>query len=101
MNENHLYFCKQNYILKSVKKILFVAHHRIDRAPGQRYRFEQYFDYLKLKGINCDLANWMNEKNDKVLRKRVGNEGRKTVLEKYSKNIVKQTYHDLYTSLMK
>ena len=39
--------------------------------------------------------------DDKVLRKNIGNEGRKTVIKKYSKNIVKQTYHDLYTSLMK
>jgi len=30
-----------------LKKILFLAHHRIDRSPGQRYRFEQFFDYLE------------------------------------------------------
>ena len=32
--------------LKEPKNILFVAHHRFDRSPGQRYRFEQVFDYL-------------------------------------------------------
>ena len=30
-----------------MKKVLFIAHHRLDRSPGQRYRFEQYFSYLE------------------------------------------------------
>ena len=38
---------------------------------------------------------------DKELRKKIGDKGRETVLEKYSKNIIKKTYLDLYTSLMK
>ncbi|MCH1611956.1 MAG: hypothetical protein L7S72_01545, partial [Flavobacteriales bacterium] len=38
---------------------------------------------------------------DKELRKKIGDEGRQTVLEKYSKNKIKKTYLDLYTSLMK
>ena len=29
-----------------MKKVLFIAMHRPDRSPSQRYRFEQYFDYL-------------------------------------------------------
>ena len=51
------------------KKILFIASHRKDRAPGQRFRFEQYFDYLNQKGITCELSFLVNEKNDKVLYK--------------------------------
>jgi hypothetical protein len=50
-----------------LKKILFLAHHRIDRSPGQRYRFEQFFDYLELKGIQCFLANIINEKDEIAL----------------------------------
>ena len=50
-----------------MKKILFLAHHRIDRSPGQRYRFEQFFDYLEQKGIQCFLANIINEKDEKDL----------------------------------
>ncbi|MFL2565711.1 MAG: glycosyltransferase family 4 protein [Parvicellaceae bacterium] len=50
-----------------MKKILFLAHHRIDRSPGQRYRFEQFFDYLELKGIQCFLANIINEKDEIAL----------------------------------
>ena len=35
-----------------MKKILFIASHRFDRAPGQRFRFEQYFQFLKSKGYS-------------------------------------------------
>ena len=38
---------------------------------------------------------------NKELRKKIGDKGRETVLEKYSKNKIKKTYLDLYTSLMK
>ena len=50
-----------------MKKILFLAHHRIDRSPGQRYRFEQFFDYLESKGLECYLANIINEEDEKAL----------------------------------
>ena len=50
-----------------MKKILFLAHHRIDRSPGQRYRFEQFFDYLETNGIQCYLANIINENDEKAL----------------------------------
>ena len=50
-----------------MKKILFIAHHRIDRAPGQRYRFEQYFSYLGDNGVVCDLKNIISEADDKIL----------------------------------
>ena len=50
-----------------MKKILFIAAHRKDRAPGQRFRFEQYFDYLNANGYNCDLSFIINENDDKVL----------------------------------
>lgn len=49
------------------KKILFVAHHRLDRSPGQRYRFEQYFSYLNTNGFSCELANIISEKDDQIL----------------------------------
>ncbi len=48
----------------STKKILFVAHHRLDRSPGQRYRFEQVFDYLESKGLECTLANIISEEDE-------------------------------------
>ena len=50
-----------------MKKVLFIAHHRLDRAPGQRYRFEQYFSYLEDNGVICDLKNIISEEDDKIL----------------------------------
>ena len=50
-----------------LKKILFIAHHRFDRSPGQRYRFEQYFSYLEENGISCKLSNIISEEDDKIL----------------------------------
>ncbi|MBI4929240.1 MAG: glycosyltransferase family 4 protein [Bacteroidetes bacterium] len=51
------------------KKILFIASHRKDRAPGQRFRFEQYFDYLNQHGFTCELSFLLDEKSDKVFYK--------------------------------
>jgi len=47
------------------KKILFIASHRLDRAPGQRYRFEQYFSYLEKHGFECKLSYVISKKDDK------------------------------------
>ena len=55
--------------LKETKNILFVAHHRFDRSPGQRYRFEQVFDYLESKGLKCTLANIISEEDEYALYK--------------------------------
>ncbi len=52
---------------EGLKKILFIVHHRKDRSPGQRYRFEQYFDYLEKNGVECHLANIISEEDDQVL----------------------------------
>ena len=52
-----------------MKKILFIASHRKDRAPGQRFRFEQYFDYLESQGFQCELSHIISEKDDKMLYK--------------------------------
>ena len=35
------------------KRILFVVQHRFNRAPGQRYRCEQYIKYLEVNGFEC------------------------------------------------
>jgi glycosyltransferase involved in cell wall biosynthesis len=50
----------------ATKKILFIASHRKDRSPGQRYRFEQYFSFLQENGFDCELAFFLNESDDKV-----------------------------------
>lgn len=47
-------------------KILFIASHRFNRSPSQRYRFEQYFDFLEANGFQCELSSVISEANDKV-----------------------------------
>jgi glycosyltransferase involved in cell wall biosynthesis len=45
-------------------RILFVAAHRPNRSPSQRYRFEQYFDFLRSQGFECELSWLISEKDD-------------------------------------
>jgi len=47
-------------------RILFVTAHRPNRSPSQRYRFEQYFDFLKQNGFDFDLSFLISEKDDKI-----------------------------------
>lgn len=46
---------------------MFIASHRKDRAPGQRFRFEQYFDYLEENGFECHLSPLLDEADDKLI----------------------------------
>lgn len=55
---------------KGMRKILFIASHRKDRAPGQRFRFEQYFDFLSQNGFECELSYIISEEDDKMLYKK-------------------------------
>lgn len=49
----------------SRKRILFVAAHRPDRSPSQRFRFEQYLSFLKENGFDYDFSWLISEKDDK------------------------------------
>lgn len=49
------------------KKVLFIANHRLGRSPGQRFRFEQYLDYLEENGYEWELSNIISEKDDVLL----------------------------------
>lgn len=46
-------------------KILFIAPHRPDRSPSQRFRFEQYLDFLKQNGFDSDFSYLISEKDDR------------------------------------
>ncbi len=52
-----------------MKKILFIAAHRHDRSPSQRYRFEQYFSYFRANGWQCDLSYLISAEDDKFFYK--------------------------------
>src|SRR5438477_4048896 len=45
-------------------RILFIASHRPNRSPSQRYRFEQYFNFLEKNGFHCELSYIISEKDD-------------------------------------
>lgn len=50
-----------------MKRILFVAMHRPDRSPSQRFRFEQYLDYLRENGFESDYSYLISAADDQVL----------------------------------
>ena len=44
-------------------RILFVAAHRPNRSPSQRFRFEQYIKHLEANGYECDFS-WLVSPSD-------------------------------------
>jgi glycosyltransferase involved in cell wall biosynthesis len=48
------------------KRILFIADHRPDRSPGQRFRCEQYFDVLRSHGFACELSYLLTADEDRI-----------------------------------
>ncbi|MCF6351617.1 MAG: glycosyltransferase family 4 protein [Cyclobacteriaceae bacterium] len=48
-------------------RVLFIGMHRFDRSPSQRYRFEQYFPFLEVNNVYCELSYLISEKDDKIL----------------------------------
>lgn len=51
-------------------RILFVAAHRPDRSPSQRYRFEKFVPYWKTKGFEFTSAWVVDEEDDRHLYRR-------------------------------
>jgi glycosyltransferase involved in cell wall biosynthesis len=49
-----------------LKKILFIVAHRPGRSPGQRFRFEQYLDYLSQNGFEYSFSFLLNEQDDRI-----------------------------------
>src|SRR5438105_1548889 len=47
-------------------KVLFITNHRKERSPGQRFRFEQYLDFLEKNGYQITFSNFLNERDDKL-----------------------------------
>ncbi len=46
-------------------RVLFVAAHRLNRSPSQRFRFEQYLDFLRQNGFECDFS-WLVSPTDDI-----------------------------------
>ena len=49
------------------KRILFIAPHRLDRSPNQRFRFEQYLGALQANGFECVVSPLLDARDDKRL----------------------------------
>jgi glycosyltransferase involved in cell wall biosynthesis len=49
-----------------MKKILFGVLHRPDRSPSQRFRFEQYLEYLKENGYDYEYSYLIRAEDDKI-----------------------------------
>ncbi|HTA83362.1 MAG TPA: glycosyltransferase family 4 protein [Bacteroidia bacterium] len=50
-----------------MKKILFIASHRLNRSPSQRFRFEQYIPFLQKNDYSCRLSPMVTEADDMVM----------------------------------
>ncbi len=48
------------------KNILIITHHRPNRSPGQRFRFEQYLDFLTENNYRFTWDILLDEKDDKI-----------------------------------
>lgn len=48
-----------------MKKVLIIANHRKNRSPGQRFRFEQYINFLEQNGYKIDLSFFISANDDK------------------------------------
>ena len=47
-------------------KILFLTLHRKERSPGQRFRHEQYLEFLEENGYEIMYSNLLTAKKDKI-----------------------------------
>lgn len=47
--------------------VLFIASHRPDRSPGQRFRFEQYIGALEAAGWTCVHSHLVSAEDDRIL----------------------------------
>jgi glycosyltransferase involved in cell wall biosynthesis len=63
-------------------RVLLIVAHRLDRSPGQRYRFEQYLPYLEQHGFEFTLANLLDAADDRTFYGHGGAAGKAWVLLK-------------------
>ncbi|NOZ47369.1 MAG: glycosyltransferase family 4 protein [Chlorobi bacterium] len=52
--------------MEAKKNILLIVPHRPNRSPGQRFRFEQYMEYLKQNNFSFTYSYLISAKDDKV-----------------------------------
>lgn len=47
-------------------KVLVISAHRLNRSPSQRYRYEQYIEFLKTKDYHFTFSFLLGEKSDSI-----------------------------------
>lgn len=47
-------------------RLLFIAAHRLNRSPSQRFRFEQFLPFLEANGWEWELSALLDEADDKA-----------------------------------
>ncbi len=62
-----------------MKNVLIVCLYPKNKVPGQRFRFEQYLDYLTENGFNITFSNLLSERDYSFYYKK-GNYFKKTLL---------------------
>lgn len=81
------------------KKVLIITNHRKDRAPGQRFRFEQYLTYLEENGFEIEFSFLINENQDRIFYSK-GNYLKKAFILAQSiwkrlKNVINRNKYDV------
>lgn len=62
------------------KKVLLIVNHRLGRSPGQRFRIEQYINFLEEHNYEFIVSNIISLQDDKVLYEK-GNYTKKAAIE--------------------
>ena len=51
-------------------KILIICPYPIDTAPGQRFKYEQYINFLEKKGYQIKVSSFFSSKTYLILQKK-------------------------------
>ena len=52
------------------KKILVLCPHPVGYVPGQRLKYEQYFDNWKANGFDITVSSFMSERMQRIVYKK-------------------------------
>lgn len=69
--------------------ILIITNHRKGRSPAQRFRFEQYLDFLEANNFKITFSNILTKEDDFYLYQK-GQYLKKALIAKSARNIRKQ-----------
>ncbi len=78
------------------KKILFIGLHRPMRSPSQRFRFEQYIDYLSANDFECKQAYLLNAHDDKIFYSQGHYLGKVLILIKSILILIREAFFSKY-----